>query len=152
MIFTRNGAVTPLGWEISPRLRASREPGQRSTRHRLDPSYDVTPALRPLQDELVVDKLTSSAFHQTALDHALRNLRVEDVVMVGCMTDMCVLGSARAAAELGYNVLVVDDACVTLTDRAHDEALLAHARVFGRVGYTAATIAELDTLLAKAPN
>ena len=57
----------------------------------------------------------------------------------------------RAAAELGYNVLVVDDACATLTDRAHDEALLAHARVFGRVEYTAATIAELDTLLAKAP-
>ena len=48
---------------------------------------------------------------------------------------MCVLGTARGAAELGYNTLVVDDATATLTQRAHDEGLLVFARTFGRVAF-----------------
>ena len=42
-------------------------------------------------------------------------MRARRRVLVGCLTDMCVLGTARGAAELGYNTLVVDDACATLT-------------------------------------
>eukprot|EP01050_Picozoa_sp_SAG11_P022204 SAG11_NODE_4137_length_2044_cov_1.543959_2_plen_168_part_00 len=70
VVHTRNGAVTPLGLEISPRLRAARAPGQRSTRFRGAPGYDPPSELAPLEDELVVDKLTSSAFHQTMLGPA----------------------------------------------------------------------------------
>ena len=77
----------------------------------------------------------------------LRNHGVTDLVLCGCMTDMCVLGSARAAAELGYNTLMVDDGCATATKRAHDEALLAHGRVFGRVSTAEAVMAELQATL-----
>ena len=59
------------------------------------------PAIAPREDELVVDKLTSGAFNASILDHALRNMDVRDVVIVGISTDMCVHGTARVAAELG---------------------------------------------------
>ena len=103
----------------------------------------MTLIIFPTPDELVVDKLTSSAFHNTMLDHALRNFGITDVVITGVLTDMCILGTARVAAELGYNTLVAEDACGTLTQRAHDEALLMHARVFGRVSTTHDVINEL---------
>eukprot|EP01045_Picozoa_sp_COSAG04_P019589 COSAG04_NODE_1918_length_5203_cov_2.179902_3_plen_162_part_00 len=136
-------------------------------RYRGRPNYEITPELFPADDELVVDKLTSSAFHASMLDHALRNMGVEDVVLVGCLTvschdiagiwvaffqecrqyrcgqDMCVLGTARGAAELGYNTLVVDDATATLTQRAHDEGLLVFARTFGRAAFADDVLEEL---------
>ena len=92
----------------------------------------------------MVDKLTSSAFHNTMLDHALRNFGITDLVITGVLTEMYILGTVRVASELGYNELVAEDACGTLTQRAHDEALLMHARVFGRVLITGDVIAELE--------
>ena len=91
----------------------------------------------------MVDKLTSGAFNASILDHALRNMGVRDVVIVGISTDMCVHGTARVAAELGYNSLICEDACATYTARAHRDALLMHARVFGRVATTDDVLAEI---------
>ena len=54
---------------------------------------------------------------------------------------MC--GTARTGTELGFNTLVVSDASATLTPRVHDEALLAHARMWGRVATAAAVREEL---------
>ena len=51
--------------------------------------------------------------------------------------------SILATAELGYNALICEDACATFTQRAHDEALLMHARIFGRVEKTDAVLSEL---------
>jgi nicotinamidase-related amidase len=69
---------------------------------------------------------------------------VTDLVITGVATDMCVFGTARVAAELGYNSLICEDACATYTARAHEEALLMHARVFGKVASTEDVLAELD--------
>jgi nicotinamidase-related amidase len=145
VVYTRNGAVTPHGEEVTTRLRGRIERGNDdpSIRYRGAPAYEIAAEIFPTLDELVVDKLTSSAFHNTMLDHALRNLGITDVVVAGVLTDMCILGTARGAAELGYNTLVAEDACGTLTQRAHDEALLMHARVFGRVSTTHDVINEL---------
>ena len=54
---------------------------------------------------------------------------------------MC--GTVRTGTELGFNTLVVSDASATLTPRVHDEALLAHARMWGRVATAAAVREEL---------
>ena len=99
--------------------------------------------LAPRPDDLIVDKLTSGAFTASLLDHALRNMGIRSVVITGLLTDACVFGTARAAAELGYNSLLCEDACGTYTQRAHDEALLMHARIFGRVDTTEAVMSEL---------
>lgn len=144
VVFTRNGNVTPGSAELSPRLRRKLA-GCSSTRYRGTPEYEIDRRLQPQADELVIDKLTSGAFTQTCLDHALRNMGITGVVIAGILTDMCVLGTARTAAELGYDALVCEDACATYTERSQVEALSMHARVFGRVADTAEVIGELET-------
>ena len=128
--YTRNGCMTSLGDEMSARLRALNNPPKlwRGT-----PRYEIIEAIYPRPQDLVIDKLVSGGFTSTQLDHALRNYGVRNVVIVGVFTDMCVLGTARVAAELGFNTVICEDCSATMTQRAHDEALLAHARRFGRV-------------------
>lgn len=143
VVYTRNGTTTSSGGEATPRLRR-KAPGQ-PAHDRTKPAYDVDPRLASTPHDLVVDKLTSGAFTASWLDHALRNMEVRCLVLTGVMTDMCVLGTARGAAELGYETLICADACATLTERAHTEGLMAHARVFGRVDDTQDVIEELNT-------
>ena len=142
IIYTRNGNVTSTGCEMTERLKSKFPPaGPRS--HRDHPGYQVDRRIAPRKADLVVDKLTSGGFTASLLDHALRNMGIRSLVITGILTDACVFGTARAAAELGYNSLICEDACATLTQRAHDEALLMHARIFGRVNTTEAVISEL---------
>ena len=140
VIYTRNGAITPNCKEMAKRLRKF----TKDTPFRGKDSYEIADQIRPVENELVIDKLTSGAFNFSILDHALRNMKVEDIVIAGILTDMCVLGTARVASELGYNSVISEDACATLTQRAHVEALLMHARVFGRVETSDDIIAELN--------
>ena len=143
VVYTRNGAMTPSGDEMTKRLR-SREAPESDRQYRGGPAYEIAAEVFPNEHELVIDKPISSAFTSSPMDHALRNMGITDLVIAGILTDMCVLGTARVAAELGYNALICEDACATLTQRAHDEALLMHARVFGRVSDTEDVLAELD--------
>jgi nicotinamidase-related amidase len=138
--YTRNGCMTSTGDEMSPRLRALNSPPKlwRGT-----PRYEIAEAIYPRSEDLVVDKLVSGGFTSTQLDHGLRNYGATDVVIAGVFTDMCVLGTARAAAELGYNTVICEDCTATTTQRAHDEALLAHARRFGRVATVDEILEEL---------
>ena len=110
---------------------------------RNSPAYQIDAGLAPRPDDLIVDKLTSGAFTASLLDHALRNMGIRSIVITGLLTDARVFRTARAAAELGYHSLLCEDACGICTQRAHDEALLMHARIFGRVETTEALISEL---------
>ena len=142
IVFTRNGNVTATGDEMTGRLKAKfAAGGPRSRRGRSGYQIDERLSLRDV--DLVVDKLTSGAFTASLLDHALRNMGIRSVVISGILTDACVFGTARAAAELGYNSLLCEDACATYPQRGHDEALLMHARIFGRVDTTEAVLSEL---------
>jgi nicotinamidase-related amidase len=145
VVFTRNGHLTSTGREMTRRLRtkgAAGEPREFAHPSRIA-GHGIDSRIAPREEDLVVDKLTSGAFTASVLDHALRNMEVKGLVITGILTDMCVLGTARSAAEIGYDSLICEDACGTLTQRAHEEALLMHARVFGRVATTADVIAEL---------
>ncbi len=143
IIFTRNGNLTSTADEMTRRLRAKvcvDQPcqSQRGSRgHQIDPRLEVTDA------DLVVDKLTSGAFTASFLEHALHNMAIRNLVLVGVLTDACVFGTARAASEVGFNSLICEDACATFTQRAHEEALLMHARMFGRVDTTEGVLDEL---------
>jgi len=139
--FTRNGALTATAAETTRRLRpASLAAGG----HRGTPEYEIDARIGPAADELVVDKLTSGAFNCTWLDHALRNMAISGLIITGVVSDMCVLGTARVAAELGYDTMLSEDACASFTHRAHTEAMLMLARKFGRVAQTLDIIAELE--------
>ena len=142
IVYTRNGHVTATGDEMTPRLKRGYEGRTLCARHSGD--NDIDPRLAPRDDELVMDKLASGAFTATFLDHALKNMGIIGLVITGVVTDMCVFGTARTAAELGYDSLLCEDACAAWSQRAHNEALLMHARRFGRVAGTEDVIRELS--------
>ena len=121
VIYTKNGAITPSGKEMAERLLIKRK-FKKDSRYRGIDSYEIADQIHPIEDELVIDKLTSGAFNFSILDHSLRNMKVEDIVITGVLTEMCVFGTARVASEIGYNSMICEDACATLTKRAHIDA------------------------------
>ncbi len=126
-------------------LRWRRRPKRTPTiNYRSTARYEIDERLGPGEDELVMDKLTSGSFTASWMDHALRNMGITNLVITGILSDACVLGTARGAAELGFDTMICEDACATYTLRAHTEAMLMHARMFGRVGQAEDIIAELE--------
>jgi nicotinamidase-related amidase len=75
--------------------------------------YAIRPEVAPLQGEKVIEKRYANSFRDTALLDVLRGLGVKRLVIVGMQTHMCVEAAARAAADLGFEVTVVADACAT---------------------------------------
>lgn len=64
-------------------------------------------------DEPVVLKHFVNAFRETELQSILDEQDIKELVVVGSMSHMCIDGVVRAAADLGYTVTVIHDACAT---------------------------------------
>ena len=71
----------------------------------------------------MLDRVRMSAFHGTAPDVMLRNLRITDVLVVGVWTNMAVEHTARDAADFGYAVTLVSDATSSINADWHSAAL-----------------------------
>jgi nicotinamidase-related amidase len=65
----------------------------------------------PHGDEPVVAKSVNSAFIGTDLDLRLRRLGASHVVVFGISTDMCVSTTVRTGANMGWDMILVPDAC-----------------------------------------
>jgi nicotinamidase-related amidase len=72
---------------------------------------EIMPPVEPASGEPVVAKQAPNAFLRTDLEQRLRELGVEEVCVVGMMTNMCVDATTRAGADLGFKMTVVPDAC-----------------------------------------
>jgi nicotinamidase-related amidase len=74
---------------------------------------DIHPSVSPLSQELVVEKNFPNSFRATGLQAHLDSLSVKNLVVAGMMTHMCVDATVRQAADLGYKVTLLGDACAT---------------------------------------
>jgi nicotinamidase-related amidase len=83
----------------------------------------VIPEVAPARDEIVLSKTSSSAFHSTNLDYLLRNLDIEDVFVVGFLTDQCIDHTVKDGADRGYYMTCVHDCCAAATETRHAAAL-----------------------------
>jgi nicotinamidase-related amidase len=75
------------------------------------PGVEHDPRVTPDGDEPVIVKAYPNSFRETDLEQLLRAGGYDDLVVTGMMTSMCVDASVRAAADKGFNVTVVGDAC-----------------------------------------
>lgn len=69
--------------------------------------------LEPLAGEKVFQKHFPNSFRETLLLETLRKQEVDDLVIVGAMSHMCVDATVRAACDLGFSCTVIEDACAT---------------------------------------
>ena len=126
-----------------------------------DPGPDIEPAayrirseVAPRPGETVIGKHHANAFRDTALLETLRELGVDRLVIAGMQTHMCAEAATRAAADLGFEVVLVGDACAT---RALEHggttvpAAMVHAATLAAMDGTYARVVDAAELLAELP-
>jgi len=72
---------------------------------------EIHPLVAPEGDEPVITKDEPNAFLGTDLEQRLRADGIDELVVAGMMSSMCVDATVRSAAERGFTVTVVHDAC-----------------------------------------
>lgn len=75
------------------------------------PGIEIHPDVAPIDGELVLTKAEPNSFIDTGLESELRSRGIDDVVVVGMMSSMCVDSTVRAGSELGFTMTVVHDGC-----------------------------------------
>ncbi len=72
---------------------------------------EIHAQVAPLAGEPLIEKDAPNAFLRTPLESRLRERDIDELVICGMMTSMCVDATVRAAADLGFTVTLVHDAC-----------------------------------------
>ena len=109
----------------------------------------VLDELKPLPNEIVIPKMSSSVFVSTNIAYVLRNLGVEYLMVMGLLTDQCVESAVRDACDEGFLVTLIDDACATKSQERHDATLRA-IKGYCRQRKTEQVLAELSQLQKQA--
>jgi nicotinamidase-related amidase len=107
--------------------------------------HEILDELKPLSGEHVLRKTTIGAFASTNIDSLLRALQCEQIYLTGVSTNMCVETTAREAADRGYLVTLVEDACGTTHEDLHLVTVRNFQRLFGRVSSTEHVLNELES-------
>jgi len=105
----------------------------------------VIDAIRPLDDEIVFPKTSSSVFISTNIHYILGNLGIDFLIVSGLLTDQCISSAVRDACDLGYLVTLIPDACATYSKERH-ETSLSHIKGYCRQRTTDEFLRELDNL------
>jgi nicotinamidase-related amidase len=141
VVFTRflAGPDRTLVWTWSPELA----PPQRSCWPGVCRTYGdvegeregpaIIDELAPVAGDHVIDKYGYGAFHRTRLHDLLIAHRVDTVVVVGTVTQICVDETVRGAFELGLRAVLVRDAVSSFDPALHEATLRNVAMKFGRV-------------------
>jgi nicotinamidase-related amidase len=72
---------------------------------------EIHPSVAPAGDEPVIEKAAPNGFVGTGLEDTLRWRGIDQLVVAGMMSSMCVDATVRAAADAGFDVTVVHDGC-----------------------------------------
>jgi biuret amidohydrolase len=86
-------------------------------------SCAIVPELAPQDDEVVIDKITMSAFEGTFLDLALRDAHLHAFIIAGIALEIGIEPTVRQGLDLNYVPIVVTDACGSKTQELKDRSL-----------------------------
>lgn len=84
---------------------------------------EMVDELKPLPNEIVVNKTTDSVSLGTNYTQILRNMGIDTVVVTGIVTDQCVASSVRVLADQGFQIICVEDCCAAPDMELHDAEL-----------------------------
>src|ERR1700757_3837940 len=110
--------------------------------------HDIIPELYPLDSEVVIDKPGKGAFYATELTDVLEKYGIENLLVCGVTTEVCVNTTVREANDRGYRCVVLADGCASYFPEFHEMGLKmikAQGGIFGWVSDSAAVLKAMTT-------
>lgn len=102
-------------------------------------------------DEPVILKHQINSFRDTELDDILKQKQIEQLIIVGAMSHMCIDAVTRAATDLNYQCHVAHDACATLDLEFNGVTVPAkhvHSAFMAALSFGYCNVADTDNLLS----
>jgi nicotinamidase-related amidase len=105
--------------------------------------HDIIKELYPLDSEVVIDKPGKGAFYATELTDVLEKYGIENLLVCGVTTEVCVNTTVREGNDRGYRCVVISDGCASYFPEFHEMGLKmikAQGGIFGWVADSAAVL------------
>jgi biuret amidohydrolase len=87
------------------------------------PAFQIVAELEPREGEVVVDKITMSAFEGTFLNLAMRDAGIDSFLIAGIALEIGIEPTVRQGLDLNYLPVVVTDACGAKTEELKHRSL-----------------------------
>ena len=116
---------------------------------RSSPGFEIVPEIDVRAEDIIIDKTANGAFTHTELEHVLRARSITHLLFTGCTTDVCVHTTLREAQDRNFQNLLIEDACASGDQYAHDAAVhmvTVEDGIFGVVATAKDVIAGLKAL------